>query len=128
MSLEKINRITITELKTNLWFRFFLCFFIIIFTKIIYGFSNLNEIESLFPLERFIPLIGIALITPILDPELDYSIYQVVKVKETSLIFTYIIRLVISLILYSLFIIWTLYYMDRNGCNIVYNPYFWQDT
>lgn len=126
MSLEKLNKIAITELKTNLLPRLFLSFFIILFAKIMYGFTNLNEIESLLPLERFIPLIGLTFIMPILEPELDYSIYQVVRIRETSLIFVYIIRLVISLAIYSLFIIGTLYYMDKNGCVINYIPYFSQ--
>lgn len=126
MFLEKLNRITITELKTNLLPRVVLSFFIILFAKILYGFNNLNELESLLPLERFIPLIGLSLIMPTLDPELDSNVHQVVKIRETSLVFVYTIRLIIALVIYSLFIIGTLYYMDRNNCVIHYNSYFFQ--
>lgn len=124
--LEKLNKITITQIKRNISSGICLSFFILLFTNIIYGFSNLNEIESLFPLERFIPLIGLTLIMPILEPELDFGIYQVVRVRETSLVFIYLIRLMIALILYSLFIIGILFYMNKNGCTINYNTYFYE--
>lgn len=126
MDLEKLDKIVMTEFKTNLLPRIILSFFIILFAKILYGFNNLNEIESLLPLERFIPLIGLTLIMPILDPELDYNVYQVIKTRETSLIFVYIIRLIMALVIYSLFIVGTLYSMDRNGSMINYNSYFFQ--
>lgn len=126
MVLEKLDKIVRIELKTNLLPRIILSFFIMLFTKILYGFSNLNEIESLLPLERFMPLIGLTLIMPILEPELDYGVYQVVKTREVSLAFVYIVRLVIALVIYSLFIMGTLYLMDRNGCLINYKTYFLQ--
>ena len=126
MDLEKLDKIVMTEFKTNLLPRIILSLFIILFAKILYGFSNLNEIESLLPLERFIPLIGLTLIMPILEPELDYNVYQVMKTRETSLVFIYIVRLIIALVIYSLFIVGTLYSMDRKGSMINYNSYFLQ--
>lgn len=126
MVLEKLDKIVRTELKTNLLPQILLSFFIMLFTKILYGFSNLNEIESLLPLERFIPLIGLTLIMPILEPELDYNVYQVIKTRETSLVFVYLVRLIIALVIYSLFIVGTLYFMDRKGSMINYNLYFLQ--
>lgn len=126
MFLEKLNRVTVVELKTNLLPRIFLSFFIILSAKTFYGFSNLNQIDSLLPLERFIPLIGLTFIMPILEPELDANIYQVVKTRQTPLIFVYIIRLIIAVVIYSLFIIGTLYYMDINGSEVNYTSYFFQ--
>lgn len=126
MFLERLNKITITELKTNLLPRIILSFFIILFAKVLYGFNNLNEIESLLPLERFIPLIGLTLLMPILEPELDYNVYQVVKTREVSLVFVYVIRLIIALVIYFLFIMGTLHFMDRNNCMINYKTYFLQ--
>lgn len=124
MDLEKLNKIIITEFKTNFLKGGFLSLFIILFTNIMYGFSNLNEIESLLPLERFIPLIGLIFIIPVLEGELDSNIYQVVKVRETSLILIYIIRLIIAIVLYSLLIVGILYYMIKNNCVINFIPYF----
>lgn len=126
MVLEKLSKITITELKTNLLPRVLLSFFIILCAKIFYGFSNLNQVDSLLPLERFISLIGLTLIMPILEPELDSNIYQVVKTRQTPLILVYTIRLLIAVVIFSLFIIGTLYYMDSNGSDINYNSYFSQ--
>lgn len=126
MFLEKLYKIIITELKTNLLPRIILSFFIILFAKVLYGFNNLNEVESLLPLERFIPLIGLTWLMPILEPELDYNVYQVVKTREVSLVFVYVIRLIIALVIYSLFIMGTLYFMDRNNCMINYKTYFLQ--
>lgn len=124
MSLKRLNKIIITEFKTNFLKRVSLSLLIILLTNILYGFSNLNEIESLLPLERFIPLIGLIFIMPILDGELDSNIYQVVKVRETSLILIYIIRFIIAVVLYSLLIVGVLYYMTKNNCTINFTPYF----
>lgn len=126
MLLEKLNKIVSTEIKINILPRMIVSVFIILLVKTFFGFSNLNDIESLLPLERFIPLIGLIFIMPILEPELDYNIYQVIKTKQTSLILVYIIKLVIALIIYSIFIIGTLYYMENNNSIISYRDYFIQ--
>ena len=126
MFLEKLSKIIKVELKINLLSQILLSFFIILCAETFYGFSNLSGIDSLVPLERFIPLIGLVLIIPILEPELDYEIYQVVKTKQTPLILIYIIRLIIALIIYSLFIAGILYYMDMSGSKIEYISYFSQ--
>lgn len=126
MVLEKLDKIIVTELKINLLPRIILSFFIILCAKVLYGFTNLNEIESLLLMERFIPLIGLTLLMPILEPELDYDVYQVVRTREIPLVFVYTIRLIIALVIYSLFIMGILYFMDRNNCVINYKTYFLQ--
>ena len=126
MFLEKLSKVTAAELKTNLLPRILLSFFIILSAKTFYGFSNLNQIDSLLPLERFVPLMGLTLLMPILEPELDPNIYQVVKTRQTPLIFVYIIRLVMAVVIYSLFIMGILYYMDISGSEINYTSYFFQ--
>lgn len=126
MFLEKLGKITSTELKINLLPQILISFFIIICAKTFYGFSNLSEIDSLLPLERFVPLIGLVLITLALEPEVDFNIYQVVKTRQTPLLLVYMVRLLTRIFIFSLFIISVLYYMNISGSKINYIPYFLQ--
>ena len=75
-----------------------LSIFLLILALVLFGISSLDRMASAVPLEIFISLIGIVLLTPIFQPEQDASIEEIVASKYTSQIYVYLIRIVYSLV------------------------------
>ncbi len=67
---------------------------ILIITPVIFGISNLDETAAAVPLEMFVSLIGIVLLTPIFQPEQNPEIADVVLPKHVSADLIYLIRAV----------------------------------
>ena len=65
---------------------------IIMITPMIFGTSNLDKMASAVPLEMFVSLIGIVLLTPIFQPEQNREIADVVLPKRVSIDIIYLIR------------------------------------
>ncbi|GAB6087591.1 hypothetical protein [Alkaliphilus crotonatoxidans] len=111
-------QITKINVRHNFLPYFLLSILLLMLTPILFGVSNLDTQASAVPLEIFVSLLGIILLTPIFHPEEDDQIEQVVASKYVGLVYVYIIRIVYSLIILILLIGLFILYMGLQNCNI----------
>ncbi len=91
-------KIAAVNLKHNTALHLLLAIVIALLTPIIFGISSLNAQESAQPLEMFLSLTGIVLLTPIFLPEQNENIRDLVRSKRIDHIAICFIRLVYSVI------------------------------
>ncbi len=82
------------------------------------GCAHLSQNTAAIPLEIFVSLIGIILLTPIFAPEQNKEIYDLISVKYFSILKIFCIRTGYSLFFTSLLIILFGLFMHINGCEI----------
>ncbi len=116
--LKKYSEIAKANLRHNFLPQFALVFLILIFAPIIFGITGLDAKASAVPLEMFVSLIGIVLLTPIFAPEQNEEIKDTVESKYISSIIVYLIRIFISIVLMAFLIGIFIYIMEWNGCDI----------
>jgi len=85
------------NLRHNFLPHFLLSILLLILTPVLFGTASLDIMASAVPLEIFISLTGIVLLTPIFQPEQDSNIDEITASKYISHIYVYIIRIVYSL-------------------------------
>lgn len=90
----------------------------IILTPVLFGTSNLDERAASVPLEMFVSLIGIILITPVFQPEMNPQVEEITDSKAVSSIFTYTIRIIYSVIVTVTFIGLFVMYMKMSGSSV----------
>lgn len=100
--MANLLKIAAVNLKHNTLPHFLLAIVIALLTPVIFGISSLSEIESAQPLEMFLSLSGIILLTPIFLPEQNENIRDLIRSKKTVDTAVYIIRLMYSLILLAM--------------------------
>ncbi|MDE5737510.1 MAG: hypothetical protein K2H93_04010, partial [Oscillospiraceae bacterium] len=61
-------------------------------TPILYGISSLNAINASRPLEMFLSLTGIILLTPVFQPEQNENIHDLIRSKKIDYLFVCLIR------------------------------------
>jgi len=88
---------------------------------LLFGISGLDSTASAVPLEGYVSLIGIALLTPIFHPELNSAVREVVSSKYAGRSRVYLIRTIYAVVallaLIGLFIL----YMKYNGCQVSFS-------
>lgn len=90
--LRKYSFIVKSNLKHNFLLHVIVALFLLCLTPFIFGISNLDAAASAAPLEMFVALIGIVLLTPLFMPEQHKDIRDLVETKYTSQTGIYFVR------------------------------------
>ncbi|MEZ3477481.1 MAG: hypothetical protein K1W08_02600, partial [Lachnospiraceae bacterium] len=101
--MEKIITITWYNLKHQSVLSILVSAALLFITPVLFGTAHLSPDEATVPLELFVSLIGIVLITPVFEPEQDEAIYEVAASKYISPHCVYCIRTVYAVLLVFLF-------------------------
>ncbi len=91
-----------------------LCFL----TPFIVGAANLNLDSSAVPLEMFVSLIGVVLLTPVFQPEQNEEIEDMIFSKYYGSTRIQIVRIIYSIVIISILITLFSSYMKTQGCEI----------
>ncbi len=89
----------------------------------IYGTENLDYLQSADCLERITALIGIPMFTPLIRQEHSRSLYETIAVRQVSVRFVVLLRIVFSMIGSILLIMAFEIYMRMDGCSFPFFPY-----
>lgn len=115
---KKIRSIGVSNLRHNFLPHFLLSVLLVLLTPFIFGTANVDAKTAAIPLEMFVSLIGIILLTPVFLPEQSGSIWDVVESKVTASVFVYSIRIGIALLGMLALIVAFVLYMKGNGCAV----------
>ena len=115
---EKIRSIAVSNLRHNFLPHFILSVLLLLLTPFVFGTANVDAKTAAVPLEMFVSLIGIILLTPVFLPEQSGSIRDVVESKATASVFVYSIRIGIALLSMLALIAAFVLYMKGNGCTV----------
>ncbi len=77
---------------------------LIIITPIIFGIANMDATSAAAPLDMFVSLMGIVMLTPVFQPEQNEEINDLVSSKYVSIAKIYLIRTIYSIIIVAIFI------------------------
>ncbi len=91
---------------------------LLLFIPVIAGTANLDKYESAIPLEMFVSLIGIVMLTPIFQPEQNTDIDDLVSSKYVCTAKIHLIRTIYSIIILSILICIFAWYMNICNCSI----------
>ncbi|MFC0414753.1 hypothetical protein ACFFHH_04680 [Cytobacillus solani] len=86
------------NLRHNFLPHFLLCILLLLLTPVLFGISSLDNRAAAVPLEIFISLTGILLLTPIFQPEQDSTIDEITSSKYISNTVVYLIRIAYSIL------------------------------
>lgn len=116
--LKKYFEIAKANVKHNFLPQVILSFLILILTPIVFGVTGLDAKASVVPLEMFISLIGMIMLTPIFAPEQNKVIRETVESKYTSTITVFFIRILISVVTIAILILLFMLFMRLKGCEV----------
>lgn len=85
---------------------------------VVVGTANLDMYASAVPLEMFVSLIGIVMLTPVFAPEQNADIDDLVSSKYVNTVKIYLIRTAYSMILLGLFTGLFCVYMGIRNCDV----------
>lgn len=91
---------------------------ILLMTPVLFGTANLDRETSAIPLETFLSLVGIALFTPVFQPEERKEIDDLVSSKYVSAGVVWLIRTVCAMILVTAFVGAFAFYMRLRLCDV----------
>lgn len=94
-----LARIVYSDVKRNFLIHYIVALGILLVSPIFFSLSQLDSILAAQPLEVYVPLIGIVLMTPVFLPEQNESIYDVVRSKKTDHDIVCILRLICSVVM-----------------------------
>lgn len=89
-----------------------------LFTPLLIGTANLDLNSAAMPLEMFVSLIGIVLLTPVFQPEQNEEIYDLVSSKYCNIGKVYLIRTLYSVVVVILLICLFTVYMQAQGSDV----------
>lgn len=87
-------------------------------TPFFIGTSNLDRNSAAMPLEMFVSLIGIVLLTPVFQPEQNGDIDGLVSSKYCSTAKVWLIRTIYSVVIAALLIVLFSIYMKLQNCDV----------
>lgn len=87
-------------------------------TPLLIGTANLDLNSAAMPLEMFVSLIGIVLLTPVFQPEQNEEIYDLVSSKYCNIGKVYLIRTLYSVVVVILLICLFTVYMQTQGSDV----------
>lgn len=96
------NLILKNNLKHHFLPHFVLAIFLACVTPVSYGISSLNAINASRPLEMFLSLTGIILLTPIFLPEQNENLRDLIRSKKIDYLFVCLIRLLYAIFFLAL--------------------------
>ena len=110
-----LARVVYSDVKHNFLIHYIVALCILLASPIFFSLSQLDSILAAQPLELYVPLIGVVLMTPVFLPEQNESIYDVVRSKKINHDIVCILRLICSVIV-ILFMIGA-YVLYMKNCN-----------
>ncbi len=110
--IAKIN------LRHNFPASFALAVLLLMLTPVLFGTANLDSQATAVPLEGFVSLAGIILLTPVFQPEQNPQVEEVVTSKYISNSIIHTIRITCSIFALLLLISIFAFYMSLNGCKV----------
>lgn len=111
-SLAKMN------IRHNSILHIALSVLVLLMTPILFGIAELDVFAAAMPLEMFVALIGIILLTPVFQPEQNPETEELVAAKYISSSIIYAVRVLYSLGILALLILLFAVYMREEGCSI----------
>lgn len=113
--LPRLLYLVKTDLLRNLPLHFLLALSVLLLTPLLFGVTGLDAREAAQPLEFFVQLTGIVLLTPLFLPEQDEAVGDVVKARPTSPALIWGTRALCSTVALALCIAGFLLYMRACG-------------
>lgn len=92
MKIENLRRCFVINLKTNSYWHIVAMVLLTVFTPVVFGLSSLTGEYAAKPLEMYLVLAGIILLTPVFMPEQDKNIRDTVRVRKMSYLGVCIMR------------------------------------
>ncbi len=112
--MERRLVIAKVSLKHNLAIYIIASLALCIATPLLMGTNNLNQMQVNSVIEKYICLVGIVLLVPMLVPDINKDIYQLVKSKKEPIQLIKLQRIVHSLVFLMAIGLVFLYYMKQN--------------
>lgn len=116
--IEKVN------LKNNIPLHAAVCVLMLLISPFLMGVANLGAQDSAKVLEMYVALIGIVLIPPVLLPEQDHDIRELVFTKYMDSQVVYLLRLLGNLFLLALMLSVYIGMLRYHGCEFPAGKYF----
>lgn len=98
-SSKKNNK---NEIKHHTYGPIITSFIVYLLIFVLFGLVELKKDIVIMIVERFLPLMGIILISPCFQYEMDYGIEDVIRSKSTGILTTYLIRLILRIFIYGM--------------------------
>lgn len=111
-------KVVSSDIKHNFLIHYLVALGIILITPVLFGISQLDSRLSAQPLEMLIPLMGIIVMTPIILPEQNVIIRDVIVSRKTSYFFICLYRLILSICFIVLFIGGFVLFMKASECEV----------
>ena len=106
------------DLKHNVLRPFFLSVILLALVPLLAGTANLDQNSSAVPLEMFVALLGIVMLTPVFQPEQDRDISDLIFSKFMDPVRIWLARILCSLVILAVLISLFSGYMALRGCDI----------
>lgn len=100
--MKVIGKIVRNEIKYHTIIPVILSHMIYILIFVLFGVVELKKDIVLMVIERFLPLMGIILISPCFEYEMDSGIKDIIRSKSTSILATYLVRLFLRILAYGI--------------------------
>lgn len=100
--MKVIGKITKNEIKYHTITPVALALMIYILIFVLFGLVELKKDIVLMVIERFLPLMGIILISPCFEYEMDLGIRYIIRSRSTSILATYLVRLFLRIFAYGI--------------------------
>lgn len=101
MELRRYKYVLTSELKYRIFENIIFSIVVLLFIYIVFGLNNISkEIETIV-LERGLPVIGIIMISPLFQYELDKDLYDVLKLKNISIVKITFLRLILRIVTFT---------------------------
>lgn len=116
--MQSVLEIARINLKANARNSILAAAILCILVPVFAGTANLDANASALPLEMFVSLIGIVLLTPVFAPEQDAAVRDLVSAKYVDVTTVYIIRAVYSIVFAAGMIAAFGMYMKMQNCEV----------
>lgn len=101
MELRRYKYVLTSELKYRIFENIIFSIVVLLFIYIVFGLNNISkEIETIV-IERGLPVIGIIMISPLFQYELDKDLYDVLKLKNISIVKIIFLRLILRIVIFT---------------------------
>lgn len=101
MELRRYKYVLTSELKYRIFENIIFSIVVLLFIYIVFGLNNISkEIETIV-IERGLPVIGIIMISPLFQYELDKDLYDVLKLKNISIVKIIFLRLILRIVTFT---------------------------
>lgn len=122
--MEKYCAIGKKQLRHNAWLHILVCAAMLLFSPLVLGIQNLDQVQSAKVLETYVALIGIILFTPVFLPEQNRDLRDLITSKYTRITEIYCIRILLSLTAAVLMVATYMTVMKSGSCEMEFGKYF----